>query len=91
MTLKCMDASTDRQVWHRCRAGVRGEWPARLVNRPVGENSMVDGLRWFLAYAGLPALLALAIPAVLPAVRPGGGHALSSSGPGWREWRWGPG
>ena len=42
---------------------------------------MVDGLRWFLAYAGLPALLALAIPALLPAVRPGGGRVVV-------EWPW---
>ena len=62
------------------RAGI--EWfagPCRTVGRR--QECAVGQLRWFLFFAGLPALLALAIPAVLPAVRPGDGPAIV-------EWPW---
>ena len=71
----------ERQVWHRLRPVLEASGVPALLRRPLGENTMVDGLRWFLAYAGLPALLALVIPAVLPAVRPGGGRVVV-------EWPW---
>ena len=62
--------------------GAGGERPARACSSGRSATTcMVDGLRWFLAYAGLPALLALAIPAVLPAARPGGGRVVV-------EWPW---
>ena len=61
------------------RAGI--EWFAGAVGQSVDARSAVGQLRWFLFYAGLPALLALAIPAVLPAVRPGDGPAIV-------EWPW---
>ncbi len=44
--------------------------PALLGHDPARQGS-VARLGWFLGYTGLPALIALALPAVLPAVRPG--------------------
>jgi hypothetical protein len=71
----------ERLVWHRLRPALETSGLPVLLRWRLGENSMVDGLRWFLAYAGLPALLALVIPAVLPAARPGGGVVIV-------EWPW---
>ena len=52
-----------------------------LLNRSIAAEGAVGQLRWFLAYAGLPALLALVIPAVVPAVRPGDEPAIV-------QWPW---
>ena len=71
----------DRQVWARFRPVLESSGLPALFRRPIGEESAVGQLRWFLAYAGLPALVVLAIPAVLPAVRPGDGPAIV-------EWPW---
>ena len=71
----------ERRVWHRFRPVLEAGGLPALLGRPIGENGLIDSLRWFLAYASLPALLALAIPAVLPAARPGGDRVVV-------EWPW---
>ena len=71
----------DQRVWARFRPVLKSSGLPDLFRQPVGEESAVGQLRWFLAFASLPALLALAIPAVLPALRPGDGPVIV-------EWPW---
>lgn len=60
-----------RQVWaDLCPVLKRSGLPA-LFGYDVEAVEGVGRLRWFLAYAGLPGLVALALPACLPSVRPG--------------------
>jgi hypothetical protein len=61
----------ERQVWTVFRPVLEASGLPRLFKRSVGNLGATGQLRWFLAYSGLPALLALAIPALLPAMRPG--------------------
>jgi hypothetical protein len=71
----------EQQIWHRFRPVLEASGMPALLKRHVGDNVMVDGLRWFLLYASLPALLAMAIPAVLPAARPATARVVV-------EWPW---
>jgi hypothetical protein len=64
------------QVWARFRPVLESSGLPGLIKRPLGAEVATGQLRWFLAYAGLPALMALAIPALLPAARPGDGVAI---------------
>ncbi len=71
----------DHQVWTRFQPVlVESGLPALTGLNTVGVDAVVT-LRWFLAYAGLPALVVLAVPAVLPAMRPGDGPVIV-------EWAW---
>ena len=71
----------DHQVWTRFQPVlVESGLPALTGLNTVGVDAVVT-LRWFLAYTGLPALVVLAVPAVLPAMRPGDGPVIV-------EWAW---
>ncbi|MGO9918412.1 MAG: hypothetical protein ACLQIB_27405 [Isosphaeraceae bacterium] len=71
----------DRHVWVRFAPVLEASGlPGLLGSKTDGADSVLR-LRWFLGYAGLPVLLALAIPAVMPAVRPGDGRVVI-------EWPW---
>jgi hypothetical protein len=60
-----------RQIWVRFRPLLRASGLPALLGRDGVATDAVGQLRWFLLYAGLPALLFLALPAILPAMRPG--------------------
>jgi hypothetical protein len=65
-----------KQVWVQFVPVFEASGFCRDSGREIDCADNVSRLRWFLAYAGLPGLVALAIPAVLPTVRPGGGPPL---------------
>ena len=71
----------DRQVWRQFRHLVEDTGLPALLGRKLDDADGATQLRWFLAYAGLPAILILAVPAVFPAMRPAGGQAIV-------EWSW---
>ena len=71
----------ERRVWARFHPVLETSGLPALLNRSIAAEGAVGQLRWFLAYAGLPALLGLVIPAVVPAVRPGDGPAIV-------QWPW---
>ncbi len=71
----------DRHVWVRLAPVLEASGLPGLLRCKTDGASSVSRLRWFLGYAGLPVLLALAIPAVMPAVRPGDGRVVI-------EWPW---
>ena len=71
----------DRQVWSQFRHLVEDTGLPALLGRKLDDADGATQLRWFLAYAGLPAILILAVPAVFPAMRPAGGQAIV-------EWSW---
>ena len=58
-------------MWAAFRPVLESSGLPRLFNQSVATLGATGQLRWFLAFAGLPALVALAIPALLPAMRPG--------------------
>ncbi|AMV40717.1 hypothetical protein [Planctomyces sp. SH-PL62] len=62
--------------------------PVQLIAR-ASQADPIGRLQWVLAVAGLPALLALALPATIPALRPGAGLALAANaGPAVVDWAW---
>ncbi len=61
----------ERRVWSSFRRVLKGSGLPRLLGRQVGQEDGARQIRWFLAYTSLPLLLILAIPALLPAIRPG--------------------
>ena len=71
----------DRQVWSRFRLVLEESGLPALFRQSLDHVDGATQIRWLLAYTGLPALLAMAIPALLPAIRPVENAALV-------EWPW---
>lgn len=71
----------DHQVWTQFRPLLDESGLPAILRRNLDHADGATQIRWFLGYAGLPALLILALPAVLPAIRPSGGHSPI-------EWPW---
>jgi hypothetical protein len=70
-----------RQVWIRFRRVLAESGLPALFGQDLDRVHGATQIRWLLGYSGLPALLALAVPALIPAVRPAGSRALI-------EWPW---
>ena len=61
----------DLRIWTRVRPILEQSGLTRLVRRDVENAGPAEQLGWFLVYTGLPLLVLLILPAVLPVERPG--------------------
>ncbi|MDB5351398.1 MAG: hypothetical protein JWN86_2645 [Planctomycetota bacterium] len=61
----------DQRIWARLRPGLERSGLPRLLGRKVENAGSSEQLAWFLTYAGLPVLILLVLPGVLPVERPG--------------------
>lgn len=61
----------ERQVWTRFQPVLTRSGVPAWLGFDTATASGAARLGWFLAYAGLPGVVLLALPAVLPAARPG--------------------